>query len=564
MTVQRFIERLIWWCLLPLIAAGALLAGAQAITLEKRRDLLADSLLRSVARAMDHTLDVQIKGLELLAWVINDRGEIPDRPDLAVALERAQRFAALSGWHVMLANSRSDVLLNTRDPERRIMHKVPQPQGRNSLELTLLSGRPEVGNLFYGPVAQAAVISVSIPTPGTSAGERLALVSTVEAASIQKRLGAIEVPPGWALAVLDSTRHPIAKIGTGEGPWASSAAGPTPSAPSSSASGPSAFGPSASGASAVDADRARFLRVVRLNEAPWTVELYAPDPGPGAGWIRDGLLLACLLVGAAGVAYMGGRIASRRLTHSLRTLAEVAANPSAPAPPSAADIEEVALARERLRTLHREREQAQETERRRIGLELHDDLQQKLAVLRNDLVLLKDQLPTDSQQARQTTQGAVELVTDAIDSTRRLIDDLRPIEVDEHGLVIGIKGLLARLKNSAGVSGDLQLIGPMQDVILPPMVSTALYRIAQEALNNVLKHAQAQTVHLSLDCSDPHAWVLEIVDDGKGFAAEGREPRPGHGLAGMTERAHSVGGSVEVRSASNEGTALIVRIPRLN
>lgn len=528
MTIQRFIERLIWWCLLPLILAGGLLVVAQLVTLDQRRSLLAESLLRHATRAVDHLLELKLANLELLAQVIDDvtlhRGHL----DLNEALHAALRYQALNGTHVILANGQREMLLHTRHPDRRSLPAVPIPAGRSALDLALVNGRPEVGDLVLGPVSDTLLTALAVPLPRHGTQQPLVLLSTLEARELQAHLDSIRLPPRWRLTVRDSVGRAIARIGAVQG---------DEDAPDTTPRG--------------------FRRHVAISvHAPWTVELQAAEPWPGHGGVRDALLLVGLLLGSVGVAYIGGRIASRRLTTALSSLVDGQADP----PPSR-DIDEIARVRERLLRLRLEREAAQAQERRRIGLELHDDLQQTLGVLRNDLSLLRRQLPEGSGPARRTSRRATGLVDEAIDSTRRLIADLRPKALDQQGFVPGLSALLSRLAAGTGLAVDLHVEGPTPEPPLPPELSTALYRIAQEALHNIRKHAKATTVHLHLDLRSNTEVCLEISDDGQGFEPEHPSHQLGQGLLGMRERAEALGGRLTLHSRAGDGTAITVHIP---
>ncbi len=139
---------------------------------------------------------------------------------------------------------------------------------------------------------------------------------------------------------------------------------------------------------------------------------------------------------------------------------------------------------------------------------------------------------------------------------RALINDLRPSSVDDLGLRPAIEALLNR-RRAAGLEIVDALSLPGQSAALDPEVETVVYRVLQEALTNIAKHARASTVHIDLHV-DEQAVTLEVRDDGVGF--DTKAGMSGYGLTGMRERAHLAGGRVELRSGS-DGTVVQARLP---
>jgi PAS domain S-box-containing protein len=203
----------------------------------------------------------------------------------------------------------------------------------------------------------------------------------------------------------------------------------------------------------------------------------------------------------------------------------------------------------------------QEDERRRISRELHDQLGQSLTALRLKLEGLKGEAGESSK-----LQGRI---TELVEVAQRLDADvdflaweLRPSALDDLGLTVALSNYAHEWSKHLGVKVNFHSAG-LEDARLAPLVETSLYRIAQEALNNVSKHAEATSVDLLLERRGHNA-VLIIEDNGQGFnpdemtlSAGGR----GMGLIGMRERAALVGGSIEIESAGGEGTTIFVRIP---
>ena len=195
--------------------------------------------------------------------------------------------------------------------------------------------------------------------------------------------------------------------------------------------------------------------------------------------------------------------------------------------------------------------QGQEIERTRLARELHDETGQALASI---LLGLK---PIERQIGEEPVALIRELVGSALDDVRRLTTELRPPALDDYGLQPALERLTELVASRSGL--DVQL-NVRSTAALPPEFETALYRIIQEALTNIVKHAAASSVSvLVLDVEDGVRTVIE--DDGGGFDAS--DVREGAlGLLGMRERVSLLGGRFEVESARGTGTTLIVDLPR--
>jgi two-component system CheB/CheR fusion protein len=214
---------------------------------------------------------------------------------------------------------------------------------------------------------------------------------------------------------------------------------------------------------------------------------------------------------------------------------------------------------ERMDLLHRV-VSTQEDERRRISRELHDQLGQSLTVLRLKLEGLSAETGRRSKLRDK--------ITELSEIARRLDSDidflaweLRPLALDDLGLIVALSNYAQEWAKHFGVTVNFHSTG-LGDARLPSLVETSLYRIAQEALNNVAKHAAATSVDMLLERRDAQA-VLIIEDNGRGFDPfrVEAEPMRGMGLIGMRERAALVGGSVEIESAPGQGTTVFVRVP---
>lgn len=212
---------------------------------------------------------------------------------------------------------------------------------------------------------------------------------------------------------------------------------------------------------------------------------------------------------------------------------------------------ELSMARERLVT-------AREEERRRLRRDLHDGLGAQLAGLTIQTGAIKRLVrPQPDRAEEELDQLQVELRS-AIADIRRLVHGLRPPALDEFGLVTALRSRLLAFE-SEGDGFTVELIASGTSHTLPAAVEVAIYRITEEALTNIDRHAAARSATVVLNVGSTVR--LEIADDGRGIAPE---PRLGIGFQSMRERTEELGGSYEVRSRDGEGTRILVTIPLSN
>ena len=197
----------------------------------------------------------------------------------------------------------------------------------------------------------------------------------------------------------------------------------------------------------------------------------------------------------------------------------------------------------------------QEHERRRLSRELHDETGQALTSILLGLKGIEEAEGTD--RFPLALAGLRELVVATLQDVRRLAVELRPKALDDFGLVAALERLTSTFAEQTGI--DTQLESRLPEARLPSEIETVLYRVVQEALTNVVKHARAERVSIILHAK-PGKVAVVIEDDGRGFATDGETGRGGLGLLGMRERVALVGGHVEVESSS-AGTTIVVQVP---
>ncbi len=234
---------------------------------------------------------------------------------------------------------------------------------------------------------------------------------------------------------------------------------------------------------------------------------------------------------------------------------------------SVADRSALAIDRARMTDALREREariaelsahlmSAQEEERKRISRELHDETGQALMVIRLYLGMLE--AAVSARSARGKIRETLEVVDRTIDGLRRTIARLSPLVLQELGLIAAIRKEAKDLAKATGVKARVAVSDSVGR--LAPTTETAVYRVVQEALHNVAKHAQAQAVNIQMFRENTNLRLV-VEDDGVGMSKRPGTPGRSFGLAGMRERISMLGGTVRIISGKGRGTRLEVSVP---
>lgn len=199
-------------------------------------------------------------------------------------------------------------------------------------------------------------------------------------------------------------------------------------------------------------------------------------------------------------------------------------------------------------------------ERDRIGMDLHDGIIQSIYGVGLSLENAMHSIKDDPDDAKQRVQHSIDGLNQAIRDLRAYILDLRPRQLGSEGLINGIKRLIIEYR--ANTFAEVRLTEPDSDLSeLTQAQSLTLFHICQEALSNAAKHAKAKNVQVALWTTEDRV-LMEINDDGNGFDMEKLNVSIGHGLANMQTRAHAVGGDVDISSVLNEGSTILVWVPR--
>jgi signal transduction histidine kinase len=198
----------------------------------------------------------------------------------------------------------------------------------------------------------------------------------------------------------------------------------------------------------------------------------------------------------------------------------------------------------------------QEQERRRLSRELHDETGQALTSILLGLKAIEETQGTDQFPAALAELRT--LVVATLQDVRRLAVELRPKALDDFGLVPTLERLTSTFEEQTGIATHLE--SRLPETRLPTEIETVLFRVVQEALTNVVKHARAQHVSVILQARAGRVVVM-IEDDGRGFAGKGTQSGDGIGLLGMRERIALVGGRLEVETSAGGGTRIVVEVP---
>ena len=217
---------------------------------------------------------------------------------------------------------------------------------------------------------------------------------------------------------------------------------------------------------------------------------------------------------------------------------------------------------EQLQALSRRLVDVQESERRQFSRELHDRVGQNLTALSISVDILKTQLPGNGNEAfRSRLDDAAALLESTAGAIENVMSELRPPMLDDYGLLPALQWYANEFSSRTGI--EVMVDGDERIERMTQASEIALFRIMQEALNNVAKHAHARRVHITLEHSDTQ-FIMSVSDDGVGLdpaPTPVSRRRPGLGMVTMRERTQAVGGQFEIGAASGRGTRVVVRIP---
>ncbi len=219
---------------------------------------------------------------------------------------------------------------------------------------------------------------------------------------------------------------------------------------------------------------------------------------------------------------------------------------------------ELSESRRQLRDLSAFLQTVREEERAYLARELHDELGQMLTVFEMDLHWMRAQFTPQQTALIQKVNTLTELVNVSMNAVHRIAADLRPWLLDDLGLGAAIEWQLEQFRERSGMMVVLSLVP--EEIIVEEPLATAIFRIVQEALTNVVRHAGANQVEVSL-CRQAETLALKIKDNGRGMVADYKPQRNSYGLIGMRERVYNLGGRFHMDSALGEGTVIEINFP---
>ena len=223
---------------------------------------------------------------------------------------------------------------------------------------------------------------------------------------------------------------------------------------------------------------------------------------------------------------------------------------------------ELLRSQQQLREFSSHIQDAKEQERLRIAREVHDEIGGLLTAIKMDLAWMKERLPKSKKILTDKTTTIENLVDKAMTAARNLAHSLRPGYLDSFGIVAAIEMEAGEFEQRTGIKCLLSHNDEEMEIDLHPDASIALFRIFQESLTNIMKHAQASEVKILIQNS-PQSIELTISDNGRGFSQDARHKPRSFGLRGIQERVAHFGGEVTFSSAPGQGTTVSVVVPHI-
>lgn len=213
---------------------------------------------------------------------------------------------------------------------------------------------------------------------------------------------------------------------------------------------------------------------------------------------------------------------------------------------------------EHLRRLSSHLQSAREAEQMRIAREIHDELGQTLTALKMDVAWLRRHLDADQDTLTSKVVSMSDLIDTTVQTVRKITQELRPGILDDLGLLPALEWQLQDFQQRSGL--DCQFVTRLEQIDLDTHAATAVFRIFQETLTNIVRHAQARRVRVTLSEANRHL-VLEVQDDGRGISDKELSKPKSFGLLGMRERVHLLGGDISITGQDGRGTTVLARIP---
>lgn len=220
--------------------------------------------------------------------------------------------------------------------------------------------------------------------------------------------------------------------------------------------------------------------------------------------------------------------------------------------------EQIVKTSEELRLLMQHLQNVREEERKRIGRELHDDLGQQLTAIKMYVAWIDKRIPVEQEQIKEKLSGIIELLDGSNLSMRKILNELRVGILDNDGLIDGLKWLCQQFEDSTAV--DLDFSTKLNELKVNEQTAVCVFRVLQESLNNIAKHAAAKNVKVIVGVTSGKI-NMSIEDDGKGFEMDNLPAINSFGILGMKERVSAVEGKFSIESAPGSGTKTVITVP---
>ncbi|MCK6555937.1 histidine kinase [Candidatus Binatia bacterium] len=449
----------------------------------------------------------------------------------------------------------------------------------------LSSNEAEVGSYTIGPIVRRPVLHVAYAIRDASQLPCWVAFVALDLGWLDKLAHQAKLPPDYALLITDREARVLAQSGD-------TAAAPAPGGAPSIAGLDRVL--HRTGGLVLDVGKPRTRRFFVATPMGGMNGLFAVVGLPyeqvqseaARVFYRTMIGLVVLTVFTIAVAILATEVSVLRVVHSLSNTArrfgagdlsvrtplpeshgelrDLASSFNVMADALAARHWEAMATQERLRALSHRLQVARDSEAERIARELHDELGQVLTSLTIDLTRLQRVCVTGARDdcnraLRESVDAMIGHIQGAIEFVRRIATELRPAALDRLGIAAAVQGLANEFEAKSG----LAVISDVRDAGDPcdNLVATTLYRIAQEALTNVLRHANATEVRIDLVGTED-GLTLCVQDNGIGMDDASSDSKHALGLLGMKERAHLAGGSCKISSAPGVGTTVEVRLPR--
>jgi signal transduction histidine kinase len=560
LSVRAHVVGLILVIVAPLLAFSSVLVLRSAIN---EQDVMANSV-RERARAAAAAIDHHLGSLRSRALVLASSPHL-QTSNLAAFYDEAGTMAAALNASVVLADPDGQELVNTR---ARFGDPLPVSPDLEAIRGVVATIAPSVSSLTRDPVSGAWFISVNVPVQRDG---RLAYVLSLDVAPLLPRMMAdLALPNEWLLTVADRSGRTIARSIEAERFVGEMG---RPAALQLLRAADEGWFP------IVSRDGIPLYNAfARVKFSDWTVSIGIPDDVLFAPVRRSTLLLILSGVAALAVALALALAIGQRIAGAISGLlhyADVVGRGERISPTSTGIRETDAVARslqlagERLHQSAQERSEllqrtltAQEAERRRIARELHDSLGQYLTALRLGFTAIEPHCACNPA-AQQRLARLKSLAGDLGRELNRIAWELRPMALDDLGLRRAVTQYLEEWADRSRMQIDLEI--NLDDRRLPQAIETALFRVLQEAITNVVKHSRADRVGVILEGGNDEVRLI-VEDDGKGLdlgtGQDSMELGIQHlGLIGVRERLALVGGSLELESSPQGGTTVFVSIP---